>query len=708
MNMKRYLTMLIALVAIAMGAKAAVVSYGFSIGGKNINSNNNQSSPDERRWYYVHSDKTLHLKEWPGIINVDGDVNPDLKISVDNDIYHSMLEHDEFINFYGNGNHVICGDGSLHLQQDNTADSHLLGYSSIIALYGQSHVTILNTDLTLVCDLSRTNMTGYGFQLSPGCSLSFVHCGISITTNGEAIWSYGNITFTKCHLVEGSFNGNAIVDANGNPMSNITVVKDGIVKVSNMDFTVEQPTIGQTLPNTAVANGEGYYSIKKMEWTKYGTNNTLSNGYICKLGETYSVTIYSTLPNAFYIASDLTATVNGNPAEVSINYSEYVVKIKYTFPKLTAPCNNLSFTVDQPAVGQTLHYTTDINGEGCSFLSMGWEKYNGVSLWRNVFDGYTCALGDILRVVINVKLLDNYFFPDNTTATVNGKPAEVISTGYGVRQIIYAFPQLANTYYNLWVGGRQVNDQNQKDVLGDGGSVKYLTIWGMHYLTLENANITNTGNPDFEYTGYGRGIYSELQNLYVSVSGDNTIESTGDGIFFTGDLSLLGGDNPSNTLSIKGSSGIHTNAKGTVLNVYDMTLTAEGTSLMGIGGPIIGSKNCTLTVSGASTVVKANGSFLSLGYLKDLALEDGLEIASPAGAYFGSNNVRYANGDAISKQWVIIRGNTSISTGLEAMDNEQLTIDNASDSWFTIDGRKMSGKPTKKGIYIHNGRAVVH
>ena len=29
------------------------------------------------------------------------------------------------------------------------------------------------------------------------------------------------------------------------------------------------------------------------------------------------------------------------------------------------------------------------------------------------------------------------------------------------------------------------------------------------------------------------------------------------------------------------------------------------------------------------------------------------------------------------------------------------------DSWYTVDGRKLSGKPTVKGLYIHNGKAVV-
>lgn len=34
-------------------------------------------------------------------------------------------------------------------------------------------------------------------------------------------------------------------------------------------------------------------------------------------------------------------------------------------------------------------------------------------------------------------------------------------------------------------------------------------------------------------------------------------------------------------------------------------------------------------------------------------------------------------------------------------------MDNGADTWYTIDGRKLSGKPTKKGIYIQNGKKHV-
>ena len=34
-------------------------------------------------------------------------------------------------------------------------------------------------------------------------------------------------------------------------------------------------------------------------------------------------------------------------------------------------------------------------------------------------------------------------------------------------------------------------------------------------------------------------------------------------------------------------------------------------------------------------------------------------------------------------------------------------IQNESGDWFTLDGKKLSDKPSAKGIYIHNGTKVV-
>ena len=32
---------------------------------------------------------------------------------------------------------------------------------------------------------------------------------------------------------------------------------------------------------------------------------------------------------------------------------------------------------------------------------------------------------------------------------------------------------------------------------------------------------------------------------------------------------------------------------------------------------------------------------------------------------------------------------------------------NGSDAWYTIDGRKLDGKPTQRGIYINNGKKTI-
>ena len=47
------------------------------------------------------------------------------------------------------------------------------------------------------------------------------------------------------------------------------------------------------------------------------------------------------------------------------------------------------------------------------------------------------------------------------------------------------------------------------------------------------------------------------------------------------------------------------------------------------------------------------------------------------------------------------------TTGIEAIDHSPLTIDHSAGAWFTLDGRKLSGKPTQRGMYINNGKKVI-
>ena len=61
------------------------------------------------------------------------------------------------------------------------------------------------------------------------------------------------------------------------------------------------------------------------------------------------------------------------------------------------------------------------------------------------------------------------------------------------------------------------------------------------------------------------------------------------------------------------------------------------------------------------------------------------------------------------QQSIIVRlvGANGQTTGIGTIDTKtgEMTIDN--EAWYTLDGVRLSGKPTKKGLYINNGKKVV-
>jgi len=50
--------------------------------------------------------------------------------------------------------------------------------------------------------------------------------------------------------------------------------------------------------------------------------------------------------------------------------------------------------------------------------------------------------------------------------------------------------------------------------------------------------------------------------------------------------------------------------------------------------------------------------------------------------------------------------NDNNATGIISVHDSGFMV-NGSDAWYTLDGRKLSDKPTQRGIYVNNGRKVV-
>jgi hypothetical protein len=47
------------------------------------------------------------------------------------------------------------------------------------------------------------------------------------------------------------------------------------------------------------------------------------------------------------------------------------------------------------------------------------------------------------------------------------------------------------------------------------------------------------------------------------------------------------------------------------------------------------------------------------------------------------------------------------ATGIISIENGKLKIENDADTWFTLDGRRLSAKPSRAGVYINNGIKIV-
>ncbi len=71
-------------------------------------------------------------------------------------------------------------------------------------------------------------------------------------------------------------------------------------------------------------------------------------------------------------------------------------------------------------------------------------------------------------------------------------------------------------------------------------------------------------------------------------------------------------------------------------------------------------------------------------------------------AYFKLNGLTVGN---IANSAIVLDFGDGETTGIGSIDNGELRIDN--DDWYSLDGRKLDGKPTARGIYINNGKKVI-
>lgn len=336
--MKKFYFLLFALLAIATGIQAT--DYGFKMLSYSITSDNYQKLSAGKAWYYDPAANVLHLTEGtisttiPStiIIEVNGDVNPSLKIQVDGNCSITGT-FSVGIQFSGNGQHTICGNGTLTMKSTRTDPQ-------VILSYGNTSLTI--KDVTI--NIEAWGPAAVGLVSNRFYEVILDYCEMNIKTSGLAWAAIGgngvSPVLKRCFLSNGVFSGtgNAYNNVDGN-------LKEAYIKRSTcvVSVNVDEPVVGNSPSFNCTANSNEY-TANTVEWYWYndGYNVKISENYKYQMGETYYVMMIITKADGYRFADReyVTAYVNGKEAEIYGMGGDFIT-LKYTFPALVGTSYDL-------------------------------------------------------------------------------------------------------------------------------------------------------------------------------------------------------------------------------------------------------------------------------------------------------------------------------------------------------------------------------
>ena len=256
--------------------------------------------------------------------------------------------------------------------------------------------------------------------------------------------------------------------------------------------------------------------------------------------------------------------------------------------KISRSIKYVGVRVSEPMSGQNPATTATTISSGYEVTKVTWYKVFGGEVYPMQEDELF-KLGESYEVSFTLKAKGDSVFADGEAneaamiTTVNGNKADYFDVGnMEYAYMNYTFPELVGTKYALWVGGKQVNDANKDDVLGNR-IVSYDPE--TKTLSLKNGTtITGKGSATNAETGYGAGIYSEIDGLTIDVEkGGVEVIGADDchGIYLRGKTTIKG----EGSLSGKGYIGVFMGSNSADLTVDgNVMLVAEGITSNGLCG----------------------------------------------------------------------------------------------------------------------------
>ena len=282
--------------------------------------------------------------------------------------------------------------------------------------------------------------------------------------------------------------------------------------------------------------------------------------------------------------------------------------------------------------------------------------------------------------------------------------------------------------YGIYIDGQELTSLNMFDIPGikSGkahledvplGSGENYYVWGRYpTLVLEDAVIESEGIA----------IYNEDNvDFKIDVTGDCTISSKKENALeldIATNTTIQGGGTLHMFTLSEGYDAIESWAVAHLIVQDNTTLIVESN----YGAAYYERDDAIFEIYNGGVFCARSKNYVSVAFdnTENNVLGDGIALRYPVGAYVKKHGVCYADGSEVSKDWVVFGPEgaappveeNSITTAIGQVQSSSQSeaaepsakLKVQSDGWYTIDGRRLSGKPNTKGVYIHNGRAVVH
>ena len=279
--------------------------------------------------------------------------------------------------------------------------------------------------------------------------------------------------------------------------------------------------------------------------------------------------------------------------------------------------------------------------------------------------------------------------------------------------------------YNLMVEGVQMTDKNKDNVHGTSfdPSTNTLTLDNFYLDTQEESEFGINNNNEMSPLDYD----VDVNNLTIHVKGDNTIRTTAACLYLKDVNLTITGPGKLNLTSFS-NNAIHVNHSTLTLDNAKVYAKGNVSAIRGRNGSQMTVNHSSLEACSAeetqATILDFNSVELINSYYEDVINNSdesfyGEYIYYNNGAqalwYDGEYGIDEGFGGMESYDYyylykVLISPTAMTPTTVDAArlnDKGQMINDKGRDGWYTLDGRRLDGKPAEKGVYLWNDKKVI-